>query len=343
MSVDHKPPDFSFELFYTTVNAYYRTAAIKTAIELGIFDVVGEDGKTLPEIARSCQASDRGVRILCRFLVSIGFLKTVGELFFLTREMSLYLQRKSAGYLGGSIDFLLAPSVTSAFKDLTETVRTGEPPAPSDLAVGSDQWVTFARAMAPMMSLPSLLLADLVDPGEEGPLEVVDVGSGHGLFGIAIARRHPAANVLFIDWEDVLAVARENAEQAGVHDRAQFRPGDAFEVDFGEHKDVVVLANLLHHFDERACELILNKAYAALRHGGRVLALEFVANEDRVSPPLAATFSMLMLGTTARGETYTYSDLRRMFGNAGFQRVELRPIPPAKERVVVGTKHSAPR
>lgn len=336
----HGSEAFSFDLFYTTVNAYYRTAAVKAAIQLGVFDAVGEEGKTLLEIANACDASPRGIRILCHFLVSIGFLKRAGDVFFITREMSLYLSKKSPSYLGGSIDFLLSPYVMEGFKDLTSVVRTGRLTLPQQGAVDANhpQWVEFARAMGPMMSLPSLLLAELADPTVERPLNVLDVGAGHGLFGVAIARRNPKARVTFLDWENVLTVTRENAEAADVAGRAEFTPGDAFTADFGEGRDVVILANFLHHFDEATCETVLKKAHRALKPGGRVLTLEFIANEDRTSPPLAVTFSMMMLGTTPAGETYTYSDLERMCKRAGYEQVELRAIPPAMERVVVAVK-----
>ncbi|MBJ7312889.1 methyltransferase [Rugamonas sp. CCM 8940] len=338
-------PAFSFDLFYNTVNAYYRSAAVKAALELGIFDVIGEQGLPIPAIADACHASERGVRILCRFLAAIGFLKMNGEVPFMTREMVMYLNRKSPGYLGGSIDFLLSPYIMNAFTDLSSVVRTGEIGLQRDgvLAADHPQWVQFARSMAPMMSLPSMLLAELVDQPPARPLRVLDVAAGHGLFGIAVARRNPLAEITFLDWDNVLDVARENASHAELGERARWLPGSAFEVDYGEGYDVILLTNFLHHFDEAGCALILRKAHAALKPDGRVYTFEFIANEDRISPPLAATFSMMMLGTTPLGEVYSFSDMQRMFGAAGYEHVELKPIPPAMEKVVVSYKTRPPR
>lgn len=344
MSTHSTPPPFSFDLFYTTVNAYYRTAAVKSALELGIFDVIGERGMSIAAIADACRASERGVRILCHFLAAIGFLKMNGEVPFMTREMVMYLDRKSPGYLGGSIEFLLSPYIMNAFTDLTSVVRSGEINLHQDgvLAPDHPQWVQFARSMAPMMSLPSMLLAELVDQPSGRPLRVLDVAAGHGLFGIALARRNPLAEITFLDWDNVLDVARENAGRADVLGRSRFLPGSAFEVDYGTGYDVVLLTNFLHHFDEAGCEAILRKAHAALKPDGRVYTFEFIANEDRISPPLAATFSMMMLGTTPQGEVYSFSDMQRMCAAAGYAHVELAPIPPAMEKVVVSYKTRPP-
>lgn len=336
-------PEFSFDYFYNTVNAYYRTAALKAAIELGVFDAVGEQGKTVEAIATACRASVRGIRILCCFLVSIGLLKKEGERFFMTRAMSVHLARSSPGYLGESLRFLLSPYMVDSFKDLTSVIRDGRLHLPGDGVVAPDhpQWVEFARAMAPTMSLQSLLLAEVADPKRDRPIRVLDVGAGHGLFGIAMAQRNPQARVAFLDWDNVLSVARENAGRAGVLERAQFLPGSAFDVDVGTGYDVILMANFLHHFDKAGCEVILRRMHAALEDDGRLCILEFVTDESRTAPSIALTFSMMMLSTTPAGEAYAFSDLRKVCTNSGYAHVELKSIPPALEKVVVARKTAA--
>jgi hypothetical protein len=54
-----------------------------------------------------------------------------------------------------------------------------------------------------------------------------------------------------------------------------------------------------------------------------VVTLEFVPEEDRVSPPTAAKFAMVMLASTPSGDAYPYSAFQRMFRDAGFSGTEL--------------------
>ena len=65
------------------------------------------------------------------------------------------------------------------------------------------------------------------------------------------------------------------------------------------------------------------------------MTLEFVPNEDRVSPPVAATFSLMMLGTTPSGDAYTFSEFERMFRHAGFSRSELQPLSRSLEKLII--------
>jgi SAM-dependent methyltransferase len=118
----------------------------------------------------------------------------------------------------------------------------------------------------------------------------------------------------------VLEVARGNARKAGVEDRYHLLPGSAFDVEYGGPYDIVLLTDFLHHFDPPTCVGLLRKVRAALRPGGRAAALEFVPNEDRVSPPIAAAFSLTMLASTTAGDTYAFHELGEDVPGSGLRR-----------------------
>ena len=98
------------------------------------------------------------------------------------------------------------------------------------------------------------------------------------------------------------------------------------------------MTNFLHHFDPPTCETLLRKVHASLADGGRAVTLEFVPNEDRISPPDAAAFSVMMLGSTPSGDAYTFSELERMAANAGFASSEMHELPPTIQRVMISQK-----
>src|SRR5262249_17833278 len=144
-----------------------------------------------------------------------------------------------------------------------------------------------------------------------GPVSgrALDVAAGHGLFGIVLAQANPSLRVTALDWPKVLDVARASATRMGVGDRFATIAGDAFNVDLQAPYDVILLTNLLHHFGTEQCTALLKRLRAALRPGGRLVTLEFVPNEDRISPPMSATFPLIMLATTAQGDAYTFREL----------------------------------
>ena len=114
--------------------------------------------------------------------------------------------------------------------------------------------------------------------------------------------------------------------------------GSAFDVDYGSKFDVALLTNFLHHFDAPTNVALLKKVHAALKEGGRAVTLEFIPNDDRVSPQGVAGFSLTMLAGTPAGDAYTFSELQEMFRAAGFERNELYPLPAGPEQVVISYK-----
>ena len=118
-------------------------------------------------------------------------------------------------------------------------------------------------------------------------MRVLDIAAGHGLFGIEIAKRI-RRRMSRRSTGPPYSRSRGKCAKAGVADRYDMLPGSAFDVEYGGPYDVVLLTNFLHHFDRATCVGLLHKVHAAFKPGGRVAALEFVPNEDRVSPPMAA-------------------------------------------------------
>ena len=325
-------------LIFETFNGYQRTQALKTAIELELFTAIGEGNTSAKTIAARCGASERGTRILCDYLTIVGLLTKQNNEYALTLDSATFLDKRSPAYMGTIANFILSSYIREPFERLTETVRNGF--YASDMAFEPDHpmWVEFARSMQPMMALPSQLMAQLVDPNKDKKLRVLDIAAGHGLYGIAFAKQNPQIEVTALDWPKVLEVAKENAQAAGVSDRYQTKPGSAFDVDYGAGYDLVLLTNFLHHFDKETCETLLRKVHSALADGGRAVALEFVPNDDRISPPQGAAFAMQMLGGTPRGDAYTFAELEEMAKNAGFARSEMHELPPTVERVVISYK-----
>jgi 2-polyprenyl-3-methyl-5-hydroxy-6-metoxy-1,4-benzoquinol methylase len=325
-------------LLFDTFNAYQRTQAVKTGIELELFTAIGEGKATAKEIAERCHASERGIRILCDFLTIVGFLTKHEDRYGLTQDSATFLDKRSPAYMGTVSEFILSSHIVDNFDRLTEAVRNGGCTSDSALAPDHPMWVDFARAMAPMMAMPAQLLAQLVDPLKDKKLRVLDIAAGHGLYGLAFAKQNPQVEVTAVDWPNVLEVAKENAAAAGVSDRYHTKTGSAFDVDCGTDYDIVLLTNFLHHFDKPTCESLLKKVCGALKDGGRAATLEFVPNDDRVTPPQAAAFSMQMLGGTPSGDAYTFAEFEQMFQNAGFARSEMHELPPTIERVIISHK-----
>ncbi|HLV93927.1 MAG TPA: class I SAM-dependent methyltransferase [Candidatus Acidoferrales bacterium] len=323
---------------FENLQAFQRTAALKAAIELDVFRAVGQGPGDVASIARHARASERGTRILCDYLVVIGLLQKVDGRYQHTPSSAAFLDPTSPSCLASMAQFLSNPEMRKPYEHLSDIVRNGRTVLPGEGSVEPENpiWVLFAQSMAPMMAPLAGPLGKVVLDGRTGAMKVLDIAAGHGLFGIEVAKQNPQAHVTGLDWAPVLRVALENARKAGVQDRYDMLPGSAFDVDFGGPYDAVLLTNFLHHFDVETCVGLLKKVRSSIKPGGCAATLEFVPNEDRVSPPMPASFSMTMLATTVAGDAYTFRELADMYAQAGFKKVTPHPIPMSPHTVVMG-------
>jgi len=295
--------------------AFERTFALRTAIEMDLFTRIGAGTNTVRALAADAGSSERGVRTLCDYLTVQGHLLKRGTRYSLTFNTRLYLSTASPAYLGSAVKFLASDATVAAFSRLRQTMKQGT------AAVPALDWVEYARSMAPLAQPTAQLAATALKVDSAGTIQVLDLGAGHGLYGIAIAEKNPSADIFALDSSAVLKIATENARQAGVAERYHPIPGDAFKAEFGGPYDLVLAANFAHHLDEASNIRLFRKIRAALKPKGTMVLIEWVPNADRISPSPDAAFALTVFATSARGAIYTLREYSQMLRAAGFGQV----------------------
>lgn len=321
---------------HQALTSYQLAQALKGAIELRLFTYIGAGSRTAGDLAGKCGGTEKGVRVLCDYLTVHGLLTKTGQEYSLAPDTAVLLDEKSPRYMGQVASYFVHPVMVSKYNDVAGLVRVGGA-TDHTLSPNEQIWVEFARSMAPMFDLPASITAQILK--QNGAFtNVLDVAAGHGLFGIHVALQNPSAQVTFQDWDNVLEVARQNVRSRGLESRARFLPGSFFDVDLESGFDLVLLPNFIHHFDYSTNVLLMKKVHASLTEGGRVAVIEFVPNEDRISPPDGALFAMRMLGTTPGGDAYTFGEIDRMLQEAGFGPAHAESLAPAHQQLIVAQR-----
>jgi ubiquinone/menaquinone biosynthesis C-methylase UbiE len=328
------------ERIFGTLTAFQQTEALKAAIQLDIFTKIGEGATDAAAIAKAIGASERGTRVLCDYMTIYGFLSKDGAHYRLTPDSAVFLDKRSPAYMGAMAGFLAADMHKVNFSKLADAVRRGGTVSSdgSNLSPHDEFWVEFAKSMGGLAMPGAEFIATTIGAKEGKPAKVLDIAAGHGMYGLTIARHNPAAQIVALDWPNVLAVAEENAKKFGVAERWSKKTGSAFETEFGEGYDYILLTNILHHFDEAGCVKLMKRVHAALKPGGKAVTLEFVPNDDRISPPMPAAFSLIMLANTDSGDAYTFKEFDKIFSEAGFSRTVAHQIPEMPQTVLVSEK-----
>jgi hypothetical protein len=325
-------------LVWDTLNAHQRTAALRAAVELNVFGALSAGHKTAAAIAQHCGVPERGIRILCDSLTISGLIAKSEDGYTHTPTSAVFLAPDSPASMAPTVPFILSAKILRASELLTETIRRGHTALEEPLA-GEEvtEWVTFAQSMHPMMGPAAGFMAEVAS--QQGPpAKVLDVAASHGLFGMAFARRNAATKVVAQDFPSVLDVTRAKVTAAGLDSQYEYLPGSAFTIDLGTGYDVILVTNLYHHFDMPTCEVLMRRFHAALNEGGKMLILEMVPNEDRISPPAPASFAMMMLCNTPAGDAFTLAEYQQMLTASGFSGIEKLDVPQSPQQLVVAVK-----
>jgi ubiquinone/menaquinone biosynthesis C-methylase UbiE len=296
---------------------------LSTAVQLDIFSKIGAGAQRASEIAKAAGASERGTRMLLDALRGFELLTKYKDTYALSPVAAKFLVRDSPDYLGAMFE---VDDHWDAWSKLPEVVRSGKPArAVFDPEEAERFFSVLTRSLHVQNRLPAQRLARMLGAGSAYKgMQVLDVGCGSGVWGIAIAEADPEAHVTAQDLPKVLEQARNYLERHGVAKQYDFLPGDLHTLEFPAGKyDVILLGHIIHSESEASARELFERLQPALKPGGRLAIIDMIPNEDRSGPPFPLIFALNMLVYTHEGSTYSFGQYKNWLTEAGFSSVEM--------------------
>ncbi len=315
-----------------TAWGFTRSQILKSGVELDVFTQIESGQRTAPALARAIGASERGIRILMNALTGLQVLEKAGEEYRLTEGARLFLSKNSPAYMG---EWLLhVDQLMPAWAHLTEVVRSGQPFQQGGEKDRDEFFSTIVGGLFTMNS-PGAQAAARAMLGQRSGLQILDIGAGSGVWGIAFAQRDPNAWLTLVDFPKILAIAKRFVDQHGVGERVHYLPGDFRELDLGkEQYDIAILGHICHSEGARNTQTLFRRIRQALKPGGQLLIAEFLVDEARQTATFPLLFAVNMLVNTEEGDTFTLSELRAWLLAAGFPTVEALEAPAPSPLIV---------
>jgi SAM-dependent methyltransferase len=237
---------------------------------------------------------------------------------------------------------LFDEAIFETWTRLEDTIRSGAPARTPDMFQSrSDETERFIRAMDSLTRArgDAQYVAQHLDLA--GVEKIADVGGGPGTYVAAMVNRWPNLRGVICDLPATLDVARvvlaerEPAAAARI-DLVRF---DYLKDELPARCGALFMSNIIHSEDEATNAEIFHKCFRALEPGGLMVVKDHVMNTELTRPRAGAIFSLqLMLFT--RGRDYSYDEVSRWLGDAGFVdiRLEELPSPPFTSSMVLARK-----
>jgi 2-polyprenyl-3-methyl-5-hydroxy-6-metoxy-1,4-benzoquinol methylase len=299
--------------------AILKARTLMAGVRLGVFEALKDGPGTAATLSRRLMLDEECLDLLLRTLTFSGYLERDGMSYRLSRLGRENLVRESPA--GTSSYLLWNYTQWEMVGGLEDLLRTGAGIDFHQTLLDTAAWDSYQRAMFEIARKDAPYLAARL-PVPRGAESLLDIGGGHGLLGAAICRRHPPMRSTVLDLPQAVQHARRLARDEGFDDLVEYREGDLLDSDWGRAHDVILLANILHHFQPEENQAILHKASAALREGGTVAIwdIERSRQEANVSigDPAALFFRLTSNASVYRADQYV-----RWASDAGFRKVRV--------------------
>jgi len=308
------------ERIYQFAFGYAPPLVLEAAIRHHVFDVLDSGPKSLSEISQATGASERGLAAIMNVLVGLAFLNKDGQgVYSLTPESAAFLVSTKPEFQGGLIRHT-SEHLLPKWLQLNEIVATGKPAgAVNEQSTGTDFFAQFVNDIFPMSyHVSQELAAHLNLSGAGGPVSVLDLAAGSGVWGIALAQSSKQVSVTAVDWPGVIPVTRNTVSRFGLADRFSFVEGDLHDADFGSDHNVATLGHILHSEGIERSKALLAKTFGALASGGTIAIAEFLVNAERTGPVNGLVFAVNMLVNTDCGDTFSFEEIGGWLREAGF-------------------------
>jgi SAM-dependent methyltransferase len=301
--------------------------AVLLATEHGVFEVLSSEPRTADAVAGACDLDAGATRKLLDLLVAMRYLKARGGTYRLARHVRQWMLQDAKRSLRDAV--LMGRTEWAWIEGLDAFIEDGRTLEVHE-GLSPEDWARYMRGMRALTGMLAPLLARHV-PVPEGARSMLDIGGSHGYISVAMCRRHPDLRSTVLDLPSAVEQSAPLLEKEAMGDRVVMQAGDALVDDLGEGvHDVVLVCNVVHHFDDKGNRLLAERAARALRPGGLMVIGELYRPQRGRSDQWTAFFDLYFALSNGAG-TWTLSEMASWQRDAG-----LVPRRPKKLRLARG-------
>jgi hypothetical protein len=312
--------------------AYSRSRVLCAAARLGIADALGDETRSVDQLAETCKADPNALYRLLRALAGIGITEETTPRHFRLTSFGRPLGRDVPESAWPAIIFW-ADLLADEWSLLTECVRSGKPARDVRDPNTPSRWSQVPEAgaifRAVMGTAPAQDYAPIARAWDFSHANVVaDLGGGGGSLILAALELYPHLHGMLVDLEPSIEAAKPRFADEKLSSRCKLVAADLFQsVPAGA--DVYMMKHVLHGCDDEAAITILKNCRAAIPPDGTLLIIEFIlpALVSHADPHLGAHLmsDLNMLAVTG-GKERAEHEWKTLLEAAGLRLASVHPV-----------------
>lgn len=286
--------------------------------ELNLFTLLGREPLTARAASARIGADLRALTILLDALAALDLLVKENDTYRCADGMAPLLSDDSPDSILPMV--LHSAHLWHRWSGLTSIAKGGRT-AKEKPSRGSEEMRAFIGAMHVVAEPQAAKIVRAVDPASAKAL--IDVGGASGTYTIAFLRAVPEMKATLFDRPEVVGMARERFEKAGMLHRVTLVPGDFYRDELPPGHDLAFVSAIIHQNSPEENAELYAKVFRSLEKGGRIVIRDHVMESGRTRPRSGAVFAVNMLTGTGGGGTYTLAEIEEGLSRTGFTRIRL--------------------
>jgi ubiquinone/menaquinone biosynthesis C-methylase UbiE len=320
---------------------FMASKALFSALHLDVFSRLEERPQTAAELAADTGIAGPRMQTLLSALAGIGLIVATDDRWTNAPASARYLVTGSrlgfGEYYKSQIDEQIYPLMMHLMDGLRGNVEHLAGVLQGSQMADAEEADQFSRAQHAGSLGPAHMLARRVDLS--GASQLLDVAGGSGAFTITLCARFPDLRATIVDFPNVVTVARRYVAEAGLSDRVEFLAGNALDVDWPD-ADVVLMSYLLSAVRGSDIRVLVERARDALNPAGQLLVHDFMLEDDRQGPDLAALWFLQYLAVSTDTVSFTQADITARITEVGLVDIVGAPLIPGITRLVSAVQRS---
>ena len=155
---------------------------------------------------------------------------------------------------------------------------------------------------------------------------------------IRLLEEYPDLNSTIIDFPNVAEIGWKFVSAAGMVDRIRYIPSNALVAEWPKFQDVILMSYLFSGIPGTEVPRLVEYAYNCLADGGTFIVHDFMVEDDRTGPPMAALWQLQHMAFTPDARSVTPGWLRSRLKDVGFIDIVEDEMIPGLTRIVHARK-----
>lgn len=321
---------------------FMASKALFAGLHVDVFTQLSEGPKSSVDIAEVTKIPINRVTTLMTALTSIGLVDRdeEDEIYANSPGAEAFLVKGAKYDFGDYLRYQIDQQMYPFLGQLNEVLDGSLNPKAIDSYAhwmsDPEQATIYSEAQHAGSYGPGGTLARLVDLSAATSL--LDVGGGTGAMSIRLLEAYPNLVSTIIDFPNVAEIGWKFISDAGMVDRVRYIPANALVSKWPKRQDVILMSYLFSGVPGGEVPRLVEYAFNCLAAGGRIMVHDFMVENDRTGPPMAALWQLQHMAFTPNARSVTPGWLQGRLKEVGFVNITEEEMVPGLTRLIHAIK-----